>query len=112
MYEALLWEFVEDMKVVISMQWLPDLTFLDIETTGTTPSIDRITEIALIKIINGEKKVVWQTLLNPEENIPWHIAKLTSINDEMVKDAPTFKDIAGELYSHLEGNVLTAHNSR
>lgn len=94
------------------MHWLPDLVFLDIETTGTTPSIDRITEIALIKIINGEKKVVWQTLINPEENIPWHISKLTSIDDDMVKDAPSFKDIAGDLYGHLEGMVLTAHNSR
>lgn len=94
------------------MQWLPDLIFLDIETTGTTPSIDRITEIALIKVVNGERNIVWETLINPEEHIPWHITKLTSIDDDMVKGAPCFKDIAGDLYAHLEGTVLAAHNCR
>lgn len=94
------------------MHWLPDLVFLDIETTGTTPSTDRITEIALIKIVNGERKVVWESFVNPEEHIPWHITKLTSIDDAMVKNAPTFKEIAGDLYSHLEGVVMAAHNCR
>lgn len=94
------------------MHWLPDLVFLDIETTGSIPSIDRITEVALIKIENSEKTVVWQSLVNPEIAIPWQITNFTGISDEMVKNAPTFKEIAGDLYSHLEGMVLTAHNCR
>ena len=94
------------------MYWLPDLVFLDIETTGSTPSIDRITEVALIKIEQGKKTVVWQTLVNPETFVPGQITGLTGISNDMVKNAPTFKEIAGDLYSYLEGMVLTAHNCR
>ena len=92
------------------MHWLPDLVFLDIETTGSTPSIDRITEVALIKIEQGKKTVIWESLVNPETFVPKQITGLTGISNDMVKDAPTFKEIAGDLYSHLEGMVLTAHN--
>jgi len=94
------------------MHWLPDLTFLDIETTGGAHLYDRITEVALIKIENGEIATRWETLINPGIPIPRQITGLTGISDEMVKDAPKFADIAGELYSHLEGTVLTAHNCR
>ena len=94
------------------MHWLPDLTFLDIETTGTTPSVDRITEVALIKIEDGEQSVVWQSLINPQENIPRHIGQLTGITNEMINDAPSFKDFGGDLYSFLVGTVLVAHNGR
>lgn len=94
------------------MHWLPDLVFLDIETTGGSHIHDRITEVALIKIEGGKVTASWQTLINPEIPIPRHITGLTGISDEMVKDAPVFEEIAGDLYSHLEGMVMTAHNSR
>ncbi len=94
------------------MHWLPDLVFLDIETTGATPLYDRITEIALIKIENGQKTVIWQSLLNPELPIPRNITGLTGITNDMVQNAPTFKEIAGDLFSHLQGMVLVAHNCR
>ena len=94
------------------MNWLPDLVFLDIETTGGSHTRDRITEVALIKIDDGEVMSTWETLINPCMPIPRNITGLTAISDEMVKDAPKFEEIAGDLYSHLEGMVMTAHNSR
>ncbi|HSH73133.1 MAG TPA: exonuclease domain-containing protein [Methylophilaceae bacterium] len=93
------------------MNWLPDLLFLDIETTGASHINDRITEVALIKIQDGEV-TSWQSLINPEVPVPRNITNLTGITDAMVADAPTFKEIAAELYSHLEGAVMVAHNSR
>ena len=94
------------------MHWLPDLVFLDIETTGGAHLYDRITEVALIKIEAGVITTVWESLVNPGIPIPRQITGLTGINDAMVKNAPSFKNIAAELYSHLDGMVLTAHNSR
>jgi DNA polymerase III subunit epsilon len=94
------------------VHWLPDLVFLDIETTGGSHTRDRITEVALIKIEGGEVAATWETLINPGIAIPRHITGLTGITDEMVKNAPRFEDIAGDLYSHLEGLVMVAHNSR
>ena len=94
------------------MHWLPDLTFLDIETTGGSHIHDRIIEIALIKIANGQLSVKWETLINPGIPIPKQITGLTGISDAKVGDAPVFNDIAGDLYSYLEGSVMVAHNSR
>jgi DNA polymerase-3 subunit epsilon len=94
------------------MYWLPDMVFLDTETTGGSPLYSRLTEIGLIRIENGEITGRWETLVNPEVRIPASITGITGITNEMVKDAPTFKEIAGDLYGYLEGMVMAAHNAR
>ena len=91
---------------------LPSLVMLDLETTGTTPLHDRITEIALIRFEDGVEIDRWETLVNPEVSIPPFISRLTGITNEMVSDAPRFEDIAGKLYGYIEGAVLAAHNVR
>jgi DNA polymerase-3 subunit epsilon len=91
---------------------LPNYVMLDLETTGTTPPYDRITEIALIRFEYGVETGRWQTLVNPGISIPPFITRLTGITNEMVKDAPSFEEVAPTLYSHIEGAVLAAHNVR
>jgi DNA polymerase III subunit epsilon len=91
---------------------LPVITFLDLETTGATPLSDRITEIGLVRVENGVEVSRWQTLVNPETPIPPFIQRLTGITNEMVKDAPTFAEVAGELATYLDGAVMAAHNAR
>ncbi len=85
---------------------------LDLETTGATPLKDRITEIALIKFEDGQEVDRWQTLVNPQTNIPDFIQSLTGITNEMVEDAPTFEQVAGELLDYLDDTVMCAHNVR
>ncbi len=91
---------------------LPSCVVLDLETTGTTPLYDRITEIALIRFEGGVETDRWETLVNPGVSIPPFISRLTGITNEMVSDAPRFEDIAGKLYGYIEGAVLAAHNVR
>lgn len=91
---------------------LPSYVLLDLETTGATPLKDRITEIALIKYEGDQEVSRWQTLVNPEVPISSFIQQLTGINNEMVANAPTFKEIAGELLDFLKDSVLCAHNVR
>ena len=91
---------------------LPIITFLDVETTGATPLRDRITEIGLVRFETGVEVCRWQTLVNPEINIPPFIQNLTGITNEMVQDAPTFAEVADELAAYLEGSVMAAHNVR
>jgi DNA polymerase-3 subunit epsilon len=91
---------------------LPDFVILDLETTGTTPLHDRITEIALIRFENGMETDRWETLVNPGISIPPFISHLTGITNEMVRGAPPFEEIAPKLYSCIEGSVLAAHNVR
>jgi DNA polymerase III subunit epsilon len=91
---------------------LPAYVLLDLETTGATPLVDRITEIALIRYENGIETQRWQTLVNPETLIPPFIQQLTGITDQMVSNAPTFKQLAGQLLDYLDDAVLCAHNAR
>ena len=91
---------------------LPCITFLDLETTGATPLSDRITEIALVRFENGVEVARWQTLVNPQQPIPAFIQQLTSIDNEMVANAPLFAEVADTLLAFLEGSVLAAHNVR
>ncbi len=85
---------------------------IDIETTGSQPSVDRITEIAIF--IHDGNQVVDQfdTLINPGRPIPYFISQLTGITDEMVRDAPSFHEVAKQIVQITEGNVFVAHNVR
>ena len=88
------------------------LVFLDLETTGATAHHDRITEIGLIEVDRGNYVGEWSSLVNPQRRIPPNIQALTGINDAMVAEAPTFEDLAAELYERLADKVLVAHNAR
>jgi DNA polymerase-3 subunit epsilon len=88
------------------------LVFLDLETTGATPTSDRITEIGLVEVENGEFRGKWSQLVNPQSRIPPFIESLTGITSAMVENQPTFSDIAQDLFDRLQGKVLIAHNAR
>ena len=88
------------------------LVFLDLETTGASPSFDRITEIGLVEVDRGEYVGEWSTLVNPGRGIPTNIQQLTGITDAMVENAPPFSEVAEALHRRLEGKVLVAHNAR
>ena len=89
-----------------------DFIVVDVETTGTGPVRgDRVTEVAAVHVIGGAVTLVFSSLVNPGRPIPWFITSLTGIDDSMVRDAPTFADIAGELAAHLADRVFVAHNA-
>ncbi len=91
---------------------LPSFLLLDLETTGSDPVRDRITEIAALRIDDGQVRARWQSLVDPGCPIPPFIQRLTGISDAMVADAPRFADVLGELLPLLDGAVLVAHNVR
>jgi DNA polymerase-3 subunit epsilon len=88
------------------------LAIVDLETTGAHPAWDRVTEIAVVEVQDGEVVSEWSTLVNPGTSIPPAIQALTGITNAMVADAPTFEDLAPGLYERLEGRVFVAHNAR
>jgi len=84
---------------------------IDIETTGGSARLERITEIA-VYIHNGTRVVEeYSTLINPERNIPYFITSLTGITNEMVEDAPKFFEVARKLVELTEGKIFVAHNA-
>ncbi len=88
------------------------LAIVDVETTGSDPSSDRITEIALLEVNGNALTGEWSTLINPGGVIPGAVQALTGITQDMVERAPRFEQIAGELYERLSGRVFVAHNAR
>lgn len=87
-----------------------EFAIVDIETTGGSWKGGGITEIAVL-IHDGESIVnEWQTLINPQMNIPSYITGLTGIDNNMVRNAPTFEEISEELWELLAGRVFIAHS--
>ena len=82
----------------------------DIETTGSHASGNSITEIAIV-LSDGQKEIDrFETLLQPDHPIPYHITTLTGIDNDMVADAPRFEEVADEIESFLAQGVFVAHN--
>ncbi|WP_344826127.1 exonuclease domain-containing protein [Rurimicrobium arvi] len=83
---------------------------VDIETTGSYAAGCGITEIAIV--IHDGKEVVnrYETLVNPGHSIPYFIQSLTGINDAMLADAPSFREIAPYVFELLAPCVFVAHS--
>jgi DNA polymerase-3 subunit epsilon len=88
------------------------LIFVDLETTGTHPISDRITEIGIVEVDRTGQATRWSTLVNPEIPIPPFIQTLTGIDNAMVRNAPTFDQLAEGLLARLQGGLFIAHNAR
>lgn len=89
--------------------------FVDVETTGTSPARERVTEVGVVAVdaAGGAQRVTeWSSLINPGVPIPAAIRSLTGISDEMVREAPSFAGIAGPLRDRLADAVFVAHNAR
>jgi len=85
-------------------------SIIDIETTGGANATGRITEIAIVQH-DGQRVVdSYQSLINPQCWIPSFITQLTGIDNQMVKDAPTFEEIADEVRNRTKNAVFVAHN--
>ncbi len=94
--------------------FVSNVTFVvfDTETTGFSPTMDRIVEIGVVKFRNGEVVEEKSWLVNPLRDIPYWATKVHGITDKMVKDQPSFKDVYPEFEKFIEGSVLMAHNAK
>jgi DNA polymerase-3 subunit epsilon len=85
---------------------------VDVETTGGSPwGGDRITEFCAVTVINGEIVDVFETLINPQRPIPPAVTRLTRITWDMVRHAPTIREIAPRIADVLRGHLFVAHNA-
>ena len=87
------------------------IAFLDIETTGINVAADRIVEISVLKITPNGKEEWLSTRVNPEMPIPAKSTDIHGITDEDVLKSPTFREIAKNLASFLEGCDLAGYNA-
>jgi len=83
---------------------------VDIETTGSFAAGNGITEIAIV--IHDGKEIInfYESLVNPHESIPYFIQRLTGISNAMVANAPSFDEIAAQVFELLQDKIFVAHN--
>ncbi len=83
---------------------------IDIETTGSSANLHRITEIAIFRYDGQQLVDHYETLINPDQWIPEFITSLTGITNEMVQNAPFFYEVAERILGITEQTIFVAHN--
>jgi len=91
---------------------LGPFTVYDVETTGMSPSRDRIVEISAVRVDLDNSRSQYSTLVNPLMPIPKYSSKIHNITDDMVDDAPCFDSVGKEFVEFASGSTLVAHNAR
>ena len=102
------WPFINQM---MKLKLTRPIAFIDLETTGVNITNDRILEIAIVKVAIDGSKQVKRKLINPTIPIPQASSDVHGITDEMVKDAPTFKQVANEIKQFIDHCDLGGYNS-
>jgi len=87
------------------------LVILDLETTGINPTKDRIVQIAILKILPDGTRKTLNEIVNPGIEIPEKAAAIHGITNEMVKDKPSFKDIAHKVVNFIKDCDIAGYNS-
>lgn len=94
-------------------QVLDDATYcvLDLETTGISITTEKITEVGIMKVKNGEVIDEFEIFVNPEKPIPQRVVEVTNITDEMVKDAETIDKVFPKILEFVGNSIIVAHNA-
>ena len=94
-------------------QVLDDATYcvLDLETTGISITTEKITEVGIMKVKNGEVIDEFEIFVNPEKPIPQRVVEVTNITDEMVKDAETIDKVFPKILDFVGDSIIVAHNA-
>jgi DNA polymerase-3 subunit epsilon len=87
------------------------IIFFDLETTGTDHAKDRIIELALVKIMPDGKREKYVKRVNPGIPIPKESTAIHGITDDDVKNCPSFRQIAHNLFDWMKGCDLGGYNS-
>jgi len=102
---------VSKRKKKMKLNLTKPLIVFDLETTGLDISKDGIIQISYIKITPDGNEVRKNYFINPGKPIPQEVSELTHITDEMVANAPTFKELAATLAAEFKGCDFAGYNS-
>lgn len=87
------------------------ILWVDTETTGPNPEEDRVVELAMVLMMDGEVRWAYTTLVNPEQPIPPGASAVHKILDADVADAPTFPEIMELVGLCMDYRLCGAYNA-
>ncbi|MDD4169775.1 MAG: helicase C-terminal domain-containing protein [Desulfotomaculaceae bacterium] len=82
----------------------------DLETTGLNPVADKIIEIGLVRLEDGEITGRLQTLVNPKQPLHLRIKRLTGITDQDLAGAPELAAVLPEILDFIGDSAIAGHN--
>ena len=88
----------------------PEFVVFDTETTGLSPSKDRIVELSAIRFVDGIPTEIFETFINPEREISPEASAVNHITNDMVADAPTISEVLPSFEAFVGKSPLVAHN--
>ena len=91
---------------------MESIVAIDVETTGLDAERDAIIEIGAVKFKGHRVEAEWSTLVNPQRHVPEFVTSLTGIDDAMLRQAPSFRDVAPTIESFIGDSPVLGHNIR
>lgn len=88
----------------------PEFVVFDTETTGLSPTKDRIVELSAIRFVDGIPTEIFETFINPEREISPETTAKNHITNDMVADAPTISEVLPSFEAFVGNSPLVAHN--
>ena len=86
------------------------LTFIDVETSGSSLGRSRIIEIGIIRVENNQIVETFHSLVDPGTHVPPEILEFTGITQDELKKAPTFSQIKDAVHELFSDSIFVAHN--
>jgi DNA polymerase-3 subunit alpha (Gram-positive type) len=93
-------------------QYYSEFVSVDLETTGLSPTYNKIIEIGALKIRNEVVVDTFHSLINPNVFIPQKITAITGITNNMVKDSPSIEVVLPKFIKFVGNAPIVAHNSK
>lgn len=94
----------------ILSSWDNDYVAIDTETTGFSPTQDKLIEFAALKVKDGKVVDSYSTLINPGLNLPLKITEITGITDDMLNDAPKINSVIHTISNFIGDSPVIGHN--
>ncbi len=85
---------------------------MDIETTGAHVTRDRVIEIGIVRVEDGQITKTYESLINPYSYLSPYITQMTGIRPDELENAPGFREVADQILEMIDGCVFVAHNVR
>ena len=91
---------------------LDDVSFavVDTETTGMFAEHNKVMDIGIVLIDQNEITNSWETLINPQQDVPYWITTYTKLTNQDVDNEPPFEHFATDIQDLLKKRVFVAHN--